>query len=209
MNILDELATARGERSENANRSAAEKCLKNPKLLDEIASGFNSKDKKLISDCAEVMTMTAEHKSELIMPYAEQLINLLKSKETRTRWEAAHSLAYIAEKIPELITVNLSFINGIITGDKSIIVRDYLLDAMGNYAKYDKSSAENAYAVMKNAIDTWGDRHGKQIVLGLGNIYEKSPEYKVEIIKLVSPILESSKKVNVKEAQKLLKKIDK
>ena len=101
--ILKQLSSQKGDKTEIANRLVAENCIANPKILAEIAIGLENKDKKLQSDCIEVFTLVAELKPEFVVPYAENILPLLYSKETKTRWEAVHTLSFIAEKIPDVI----------------------------------------------------------------------------------------------------------
>ena len=92
MEILNQLSSQKGDKTEDANKIVAEKCIANPKVLAEIAIGLEDKDKKLQSDCIEVFTLVAEVKPEFVVPYADSILHLLYSKETKTRWEAVHTL---------------------------------------------------------------------------------------------------------------------
>jgi len=56
MEILNQLSSQKGDKTETANRLVAEKCIANPQILAEIATGLEDKDKKLQSDCVEVFT---------------------------------------------------------------------------------------------------------------------------------------------------------
>ncbi len=97
MKILNQLSSQKGDRTELSNKLVAEKCITNPKALAEIAAGLKEDDKKLQSDCIEVFTLVSEVKPEFIVPYANHIIPLLHSKETKIRWEAAHTLSFIAK----------------------------------------------------------------------------------------------------------------
>ena len=207
MEILHQLSSQKGDKTEASNRIVAEKCITETELLEEIASGFSSTDKKLQSDCIEVFTMVAGNHPDLIVPWAEQILPLLTSKETKTRWEAAHTLSFIAHKIPAIIFSILAELQEIIEKDKSTIVRDYTLDTIANYAKTGKEASEKAFGILKTALEVWDEKHAKQVFIGFNHILDHQPSYGKEIDTLIRPFLDAKKKVVAKEAGKLIKRI--
>ncbi len=209
MEIINLLSSKQGDKTEKSNRIVSEMCIAKPCLLEDIASGFLSSDKKLQSDCIEVFTMVSEKRGELILPFADKIIPLLTSKETKTRWEAVHTLSFIAGEIPEIIFSILPELQKLVENDKSTIVRDYTVDTIANYAKSDKESSDKAFAILKTALDLWDEKHAKQVFKGFGNILANQPLYKTEIDKLVRPFLEAKKKVVANEAKSLIKQIEK
>ncbi|HES60112.1 MAG TPA: hypothetical protein ENO18_06760 [Caldithrix sp.] len=209
MEIFNQLSSAQSDKTEKSNRIAADKCIKNPKLLNDIATGFLSADKKLQSDCIEVFTMVSENHPDLIVPLADKILPLLKNKETKTRWEAVHTLSFIADKIPEIICSILPDLQELIKKDKSAIVRDYTVDTVANFAKFDKDSSEKAFGILKMALDLWNEKHTKQVFQGFSNILDNKPAYKTDIGKITRPYLDAKKKVVVKEAKKIIKRIEK
>jgi hypothetical protein len=60
MEILNQLSSQKGDKTEDCNKIVAEKCIANPRLLAEIAIGLEDKDKRLQSDCIEVFTLVSE-----------------------------------------------------------------------------------------------------------------------------------------------------
>ena len=209
MEILKQLSSQQGEKTEASNKNVAEKCVANPQLLDEIASGLSSKDKKLQSDCIEVFTLVSERNPDLTVKYAENIIPLLSNKETKTRWEVVHTLSYIADKIPDVISSVLPELQELISKDKSTIVRDYALDTISNYAKTNAENAEKSYEILKSALDLWGEKHAKQVIKGLGNVLDNISMCKSEIHRIVLPYLSSNKKVVATEAKKIVKRTEK
>lgn len=99
-------------------RLSAEQCIRNPELLHSIVAGFESKDKKLQSDCIEVFTIISVNYPELIVPFADKVSQLINNTETKTRWEAVHTLAFIADKTPETIFSILPELQNLIEKDK-------------------------------------------------------------------------------------------
>ena len=207
MEILNQLSSRQGDKTEKSNRLVAIQCIETPELLKDIVKGFQDKDKKMQSDCIEVFTLISEDYPDLITPYADEILPLLANKETKTRWEAVHTLSFIADKIPGIISTVLPELQQLIERDKSTIVRDYTLDAIANYAKADKDSAEKAFGILKIALNQWEEKHAKQVIKGFNNILDNQPMYKSEIGKLVKPYLLAKKSIVAKEAKKLMKRI--
>ena len=204
MEILKQLSSQQGDKTEVSNKLVAEKCIANPQLLDEIATGLSNNDKKLQTDCMEVFTLVSEKNPDLTVKYAENIVPLLSSKETKMRWEAAHTLSFIADRIPEIISSVLQELQELISKDKSTIVRDYALDVVANYAKTGADNSEKSYEILKFALDLWKEKHAKQVFRGFGYVLDNSPVYKVEIKKLAEPYVDVDKKVVAAEAKKIV-----
>ncbi|MBN2486179.1 MAG: hypothetical protein JXB34_09415 [Bacteroidales bacterium] len=209
MELLKLLSSKQGDTTEKSNRIVAELCIKNPKLIAEISSGFINEDKKLQSDSIEVFTMIAEEHPDLIVPYADKILPLLANKQTKTRWEAVHTLSYIADKVPEIIGSVLPELQYLVEKDNSTIVRDYTLDTIANYAKINKESAIKAFAILKSALALWEEKHAKQVFKGFNHIIDINPSYKAEIGKMAQPYLGAKKNIVAKEAARIIKKTEK
>jgi len=208
MEVLNQLSSQKGEKTEIANRLVAEKCIANPQLLAEIAIGLEDRDKKLQSDCIEVFTLVSEAKPEYIVPYADNILPLLYSKETKTRWEAVHTLSFIAEKIPDIIFSVLPVLQSLVEKDKSTIVRDYAMDTIANYAKVSAETSEKSYELLKYVLELWGEKHAKQVFKGFNYVLNNCTDYKAEINLLVQPYLAANKKIVATEAKKIIKRIE-
>jgi len=83
MEILNQLSSQKGDKTEIANRLVAEKCIANPKVLSEIAIGLEDTNKKLQSDCIEVFTLVSEVKPEFIVPYADSILHLFIARKLK------------------------------------------------------------------------------------------------------------------------------
>jgi len=209
MEILTQLSSQRGAKTEDCNRIVAEKCIANQRVLADIAVGLEDNDRKLQSDCIEVFTLVAEVKPEFVVPFAHNILPLLYSKETKTRWEAVHTLSYIAEKIPDIIFSILPKLQSVIENDKSTIVRDYTMDIVANYAKVSTDTSEKAYELLKFALKLWGEKHAKQVFKGFNHVLDNCSDYKEEIKLLVQPYLSANKKIVAADAKKIIKRIEK
>lgn len=160
-----------------------------PGLLTKIAAGLGEEDAALAGDCAEVLTLVAEQRPDLVVPYAGAISALLGHKTTRVRWEAAHALAYIAALVPETIAPLLPALAGIIRNDASIIVRDYGIDALGNFAAASPLAAEQAYPYLKEALTAWECRHAAHALNGLANVAMLVPSLRPELYGIASDYL--------------------
>jgi len=209
METLKQLSSQKGDKTEGSNQIIAEKCIANPRMLTEIAVGLEDTDKKLQADCMEVFTFVAEKKPEFVVPYADNILPLLYSKETKVRWEAIHTLSFIADKIPDVVSSILPVLQSLIEKDKSTIVRDYAADTIANHAKTSVETSEEAYKILKFILNLWGEKHAKQVFKGFNYVLDNIPNYKAEINLLVQPYLSANKKVAATEAKKIIKRIEK
>jgi hypothetical protein len=209
MSILSQLSSQRGERKEDANREATRQCLSNLGLFVEIAEGLQSTDSALAGDCAEVMTMAAEENPGHVALYAPLLSKLLFHKKTRIRWEAAHALALTAVYVPGLISSILPLISEIIRADQSVIVRDYAIDILSNYACADEQTARKAYPLLVEALAVWNGKHAYHALNGLGNVLDKIPSLRAEVAQLSEPYLDDQRGVVRKAAKKIWMKAEK
>ena len=155
MSILDELSSSVGDRTQNANRAVAERVRADPALLDDIARGLTAANVKLVGDCAEILTMTAQDQPEAVAPYLDQVIPLLAAKDKRVRWEAMHTLALIARHVAGPMAALLPQLREAIRQDTSTIVRGYAVEALGEYAGTSASAAQAAWPVLLEALTLW------------------------------------------------------
>ena len=205
MNILDQLSSRRGDKTEESNRKVAEFCITAPEYLKTIIAALDDGDSSLASDCIEVCTLVSERDPSLTAPYTVSFFPLLESSVTKIRWEAAHALAYTALPAAQEIDRNMPLLRKTVENDKSTIVRDYVLDAVANFAQAGEQQASAAYPVLKSALDIWGEKHGKQVLKGMQNVLQHCPLLKTELAATAESLLTAKKGVIVKEAKKLLK----
>ncbi len=209
MSILEQLSSKRGERSGEANLHVALQCIQHPDLLEEIDGGLQGKDAALAGDCAEVMTMVAEHHPEKVKQYADHLVAACTHKTTRVRWEAMHALSYIAKLIPDRMETYLPAVMEIYSKDASIIVRDYAVDVIGNYAASGEDAARQAMPLLLESTGHWDGRHAGHALNGLMNVVEKAPDLRHDILPVAEKYLAAEKAVIRKAAKSLHKLIQK
>jgi len=185
--ILDQLSSRSGDRTEAAN--------------------LNDKDAAVVGDCAEVLTHLAEEHPDWIAPYAPTLTALLAHRKTRVRWEAMHALAFVARSAPEVIATLLPRLCSIIQEDTSIIVRDYAINALSNYATLNAQTAAEAYPLLQEALVAWEGRHAGHALPGLAHVAAHLPEHREDIRAAIQPCLEDKRAVVRKAAKAALKAI--
>jgi hypothetical protein len=207
MSIVNQLSSQVGDRTEASNRQVAVRCLAEPALLAEIADGFKCKDANLLGDCAEVMTEVAKERPELIAPYASELVVLLDrgGKKARVRWETMHALALIAALVPDVIAALLPRLGDMLHSDSSVIVRDCIVDALGNYAQVSADAARAAYPYLKEALEVWDGKQAARALNGLGNVAASVPELAGELQTLGERYLDDRRAVVRKAARILVK----
>ncbi len=203
MGLLDQISSLTGDKTQQSNRSVAEQCLAKPSLLFEVEKGLTQS--KTSGDCAEVFTMVAETNPDLIIPHSNSIINCLDNKTTRVRWEAAHALSFIADKIPEPIEKHLGQLLNIFKNDKSIIVRDYTADIFSVYASTSSETAIQVWPELQKILTAWNGRHAGHAIAGLEAVARYHPELHQELYDLCEPLLQHKKKVIQKSANKFLK----
>lgn len=204
MSILNQLSSQMRDRTEYSNRKVVAHCLDNPRLLAEIAQGLKSNDAAIIGDCAEVMTQVAETHPELVVPHAKILAPLLTHKTTRVRWEAMHALSLVASLKPRLIASLLPLLSEMIQHDTSVIVRDYAVDAIANYATTGKQAAQNAYPYLKQALTAFDGKQAGHALNGLANVASALPQLAPELHKIGEYYLNDRRGVVRKAAKKLI-----
>jgi predicted transcriptional regulator len=204
MDILNQLSSQAGDRTEASNRRVVAQCLTKPALLAEIAEGLQSKDAALLGDCAEVMTEVAKEYPEWVVPYAEALVVLLAHKKARVRWEAMHALALVASLAPGLMASLLPRLAEMLRSDSSVIVRDHAVDALGNYAQTSPEAAWATCPYLKEALGVWKGKHAARALNGLSNVVSSAPELAGKLRALSQRYLDDRRGVVRKAARGLV-----
>jgi hypothetical protein len=179
--VLERLSSACGDPSEASNKAVAAEALEHPKILDEVAAGLALDDRKLVGDCAEVLTEVAKEDPALVAPYAEQLIPLLRHKDTRVRWEATHAVALVAALVPDQIVPLLPDLAAEIERDRSVIVRDCAVKVMGEYGRSGPQAARQVLPLLRNAMQAWEGKHARLVLEGMDKLLAVEPALGPEV----------------------------
>ncbi len=100
MSALSKIAFYQNRRDEVANQQLAKELAEteNQAGIREIVENLQHKNKNVQSDCLKVLYEIGYLKPELIAPYVQDFLGLLKSKSNRMVWGAMIALATIADK---------------------------------------------------------------------------------------------------------------
>jgi hypothetical protein len=175
MSTLERLSSARGDPSEAANKAVAAEALERPAILDELAVGLAMDDRRLLGDCVEVFTEVAKVNPALVAPYADRIIPLLGHKDTRVRWEATHAVALVAAQVPDQVAPLLPDLAAKIEGDRSVIVRDCAVMALGEYGGSGPKAARETFPHLRRALEAWEGKHAKLVLEGMEQLLAVEP----------------------------------
>ncbi len=204
MSVLSRLSSQVGDRTEESNRKVARDALEQPSLLTEIAQGLSADDPKLVGDCAEVMTMVAEHGAEMVVPYVEEIIPLLSSGKTRVRWEAMHAIALVVRLVPERIAPIIGDLGAKIRSDKSVIVRDWAVYALGEYGSTSKEAAQATFPILTEALTAWEGKQARKALEALGKLVASDASLTQQAASLAGPYLTHKSSTVRRLAKKLI-----
>ena len=172
--------------------------------LDEVAAGLEITDQKLLGDCVEVFTEVAKENPALVAPYAARISPLLGHRDTRVRWEATHAVALVAALVPEQIAPLLPDLTAKIERDKSVIVRDCAVIALGEYGRSGPEAARQAFPLLLDALEAWQGKHAKLALEGMAKLLAMEPALGPEVQAAARTCRDHSR-ANVRRlAQKLL-----
>lgn len=205
MSIAGQLSSRMGDRTSESNRQVAAQCLAKPALLPEIAEGLASRDAGVQRDCAEVLTMVALERPELVAPHATALTTLFQHRTTKARWEAVHALALVASLCPAVVASVLPRLDELIQHDASIIVRDYAVDAVGKYAGTSPEAASAVYPLLRGAVTGWAGKQAGHALAGLIAVAPLLPALALELQALAQSCVDDRRAVVRRAARRLVR----
>ena len=143
MSALDKTAYALGKRDDQPNIELARvlAAKKDVKGIREIVGGLRDTDDALAGDCIKVLYEIGALNPELLVEYAGDFLNLLRSRNNRLVWGGMSALATVAraaaeEIYKEIDTVLKAFRTGsVITVDRGVSVLAGVCRAGQRYAK--------------------------------------------------------------------------
>ena len=181
MSALERLSSARGDGSEASNKAVAADALEHLEILDELAAGLALDDRRLLGDCVEVFTEVAKENPALVAPYAGRLIPLLGHRDTRVRWEATHAVALVAALVPAQVEPLLPDLAVKIERDRSVIVRDCAVKAVGEYGRSGPEAARQAFPLLRGTLEAWDGKHAKLVLEGMEGLVAVEPALESDV----------------------------
>jgi hypothetical protein len=125
MTILDRLATSLGVRGDVPNQELARELAakNNSEAVRELAENLWNKDSNLPSDCIKTLYEIGYLKPELVAPYVNEFLKIIKSKQNRLVWGGMLALATIAALKPGEIFKQVELVKKV-TREGSVITTD-------------------------------------------------------------------------------------
>lgn len=146
--ILDQLASAAGQKEQELNIALAQKIAagKDKQAVKELIGGLEHKSKAIRHDCIKTLYETAALAPNLVSPYASTFTGLLDSKDNRMQWGAMTALSAIAGEVPEMLFGALPQLVAVADAG-SVITRDHLVRILVSLAA-DKRYAGDAVPLL-------------------------------------------------------------
>lgn len=125
MSVLDKLATSLGQRSEVPNQDLARELVqkKDTAGIRELAENLWNKNSNIASDCIKTLYEIGYLQPELIAPYVNDFLKLIKSRENRLVWGGMLALATIAALKADEIFAQVELVKKV-TKEGSVITCD-------------------------------------------------------------------------------------
>jgi hypothetical protein len=125
MNILSQLASSLGRSDEEPNIELAKHIARegNHQAVAELVAATKTAVRPARHDAIKVLYEIGASAPELISPYADDFMTLLKSSDNRMQWGAMTAIATIAQNIPDQIAPHLAQLESS-SSSGSVITRD-------------------------------------------------------------------------------------
>jgi hypothetical protein len=125
MTVLDRLATSLGERGEISNQKLARDLAAkdDSAAIRELAENLHNKNANIASDCIKTLYEIGYLKPELIAPFVNDFLQIIKSKQNRLVWGGMLALSTIAALKPGDIFKQAELVVKV-TRDGSVITTD-------------------------------------------------------------------------------------
>ena len=203
MDLLSKLYSTSGDK--HGNYIVAEMCCQEPMYIMQIVAGLQEKNGKVVADCAEVLTEIAKTMPEIVAPHSLSIPPLFKHHNNRARWEGLHCMALIAVQVPGLVASLLPELHEMIVKSDSVIVRDYSIDIVANFASVGPEQASQALPILRESLEVWEEHHAGHALVGLENAVEHLPEIKPELMLTAEALCQHPNSSVQKLARKFLK----
>ena len=167
MSVLDKLATSLGRRDEQPNVELAEQLAeaKDTKAIKELVAALKDKNKSIIADALKTLYEVGYRSPELIAPYAQEFVELLKSKNNRLQWGAMTALSGIAPLKQEMLYEAIPLLAPIV--DKgTVITRDHyvkILVAIAESSKYNEDALDLLLEILQTAPENQFPKYAEEV----------------------------------------------
>lgn len=124
--VLSELASALGQKGQDANVALAQKIAarKDNDAITALVQALLHKTKPVRHDCIKTLYETAAIDPALLVPHAATFLELLTDKDNRMQWGAMTALSAMAQEIAGILYTSIDRIINV-AGSGSVITRDH------------------------------------------------------------------------------------
>ncbi|MDR2576229.1 MAG: hypothetical protein LBC52_07290 [Treponema sp.] len=147
--MLEKLAYSLGRHDEEPNIELAKELAKtkNKKGIKEIVNGLNNPTEQIANDCIKVLYEVAEISPELVSEYADNFIQLLKSRNNRLVWGSMTALSKIVSLNAEEVFKNLDTVVEAYERGSQITI-DNSISVFAELAKADKKYEKKVFPII-------------------------------------------------------------
>src|SRR5436190_810295 len=126
MSVLNKLASALQRGDEAPNEALARGIVQanDVAAVRELVANLSNSDKAIQSDCSKVLYEVGALNPELIAPYSDDFVNLLRSRNNRLVWGAMTALGAIVEQKADELWQRIDLILET-TAKGSVITQDW------------------------------------------------------------------------------------
>ncbi len=155
MSALQSIAYYQNRRDEVPNQELAKDLAtkKDRKGLQEIAENLWNKNTQIQSDCVKVLYEIGYLRPELVAPYAEDLLKLLRSRNNRLVWGAMIALATVADLKADVIYPHVAEIEQVMDRG-SVITKDNGVKVLALVAAQKASYSKTIFPYLLHHLET-------------------------------------------------------
>jgi len=155
MSVLDKLASAQGRRDDAPNQELARELAesRDEEAIHELVAHLHDRDRRIQSDCIKTLYETGYLAPDLIAPYVDAFLALLRSRNNRLVWGGMIALSTIAPlQAPVLFEHRQAIQRAIDQG--SVITVDRGIRALATVAAQDEAYRQALFPYLLAHLQT-------------------------------------------------------
>ena len=155
MSTLQKIAYYQNRRDEGPNQELAKELVaqKDRKGIREIADNLWNKNSQVQSDCLKVLYEIGYLRPELVAPYTEDFLKLLRSRHNRLVWGAMLALSTVADLKADAIYPHVADIKQVMD-QGSVITRDNGVKVLALVAAQKAAYSKTIFPYLLHHLET-------------------------------------------------------
>ena len=155
MSTLQKIAYYQNRRDEGPNQELAKELVaqKDRKGIREIADNLWNKNEQIQSDCLKVLYEIGYLQPELVAPYTEDFLKLLRSRHNRLVWGAMIALSTVADLKADAIYPHAAEIEQVMD-QGSVITRDNGVKVLALVAAQKAAYSKTIFPYLLHHLET-------------------------------------------------------